>query len=70
MKITDLFVKTNLCKSKKEAKRLIQSGGAKINDVVINDANLDVVYKEDKIVIGTQINDEVFMLHSSMIRNK
>ena len=37
--IIDLFVMTGLCSSKSEARRLIQQGGAKINDTKIDDVD-------------------------------
>ncbi len=37
--ILDLFSRTNLCSSKSEARRLVQQGGAKVNDVKIDDVD-------------------------------
>ena len=39
VKIIDLFVRLELATSKKEARRLIQGGGAKLNDVKVEDEN-------------------------------
>ena len=39
VKIVDLFVRLDLAKSKKEARRLIQGGGAKLNEVKVEDEN-------------------------------
>jgi tyrosyl-tRNA synthetase len=39
VRVTDLFLRLNLTASKKEAKRLIQGGGARIGDVKIEDEN-------------------------------
>ena len=39
VRVTDLFLKLKLTASKKEAKRLIQGGGARIGDVKIEDEN-------------------------------
>ncbi|MCH8172727.1 MAG: tyrosine--tRNA ligase [Proteobacteria bacterium] len=38
--ILDLYVEAGLCSSKKEARRLIQQGGARLNDGIISDENL------------------------------
>ncbi|MHA1544610.1 MAG: tyrosine--tRNA ligase [Alphaproteobacteria bacterium] len=40
--ILDLFIDAGLCTSKKEARRLIQQGGAKLDDQAISDENLTV----------------------------
>ena len=37
--ILDLFSRTNLCSSKSEARRLVQQGGARVNDVKIDDVD-------------------------------
>ena len=37
--ILDLFVETELTASKGEAKRLVKGGGAKLNDIAVNDQN-------------------------------
>lgn len=66
MKIFELFVKAGLCSSNKEAKRLIQQGGAKINDVVINDIDLIVSHCDSKIIIG-KWEDDKFIVHSCML---
>jgi tyrosyl-tRNA synthetase len=39
VKIIDLFVRLELATSKKEARRLIQGGGAKLNEIKIDDEN-------------------------------
>ena len=46
VKIIDLFVRLGLATSKKEARRLIQGGGAKLNEVKVEDENA-VVAKTD-----------------------
>ncbi|MBY0282306.1 MAG: tyrosine--tRNA ligase [Alphaproteobacteria bacterium] len=38
MGMEDMFVRSGLCVSKGEAKRLVQGGGARLNDQVINDS--------------------------------
>ncbi|MEE8258551.1 MAG: tyrosine--tRNA ligase, partial [Sphingomonadales bacterium] len=40
--VLDLFVEAGLCASKKEVRRLIQQGGARINDKPVADENLGV----------------------------
>jgi len=35
--VPDIFVRANLCDSKGDVKRLIKGGGAKVNDVAVND---------------------------------
>ena len=42
----DLFVDAGLCTSKKDARRLIQQGGARINDTAVVDENLMVGEKD------------------------
>lgn len=69
MKITELFVKTGLCKSNKEAKRLISSGGARINDMPITDCDLVVTNFEDRLVIGKFVS-EFFEVHPCSIKGK
>lgn len=44
--VAQLFVRTGLAKSGKDAKRLISEGGARINDAVVNDAG-QMVSQED-----------------------
>ena len=39
----DLLVKTGLCKSKKEARRLVQQGGARLNDQPVGDVERKVL---------------------------
>jgi tyrosyl-tRNA synthetase len=39
VKIVDLIVRLGLASSKKEARRLIQGGGAKLNEVKVEDEN-------------------------------
>ncbi len=48
--ILDLFAKTDLCSSKGEARRLVQQGGARINEEKIDD--IDAVITADKAVDG------------------
>jgi tyrosyl-tRNA synthetase len=43
-----LFVRTGLCHSGKEAKRLITEGGAKINDVIIQEPS-KIFFKIDMV---------------------
>jgi tyrosyl-tRNA synthetase len=42
VKLVDLLAETGLCSSKSEARRLIQQGGAKLNDTVITDKDMVV----------------------------
>ena len=37
--LVDLFVRTGLCKSKSEARRLIEQGGATVNDEKMSDVD-------------------------------
>lgn len=49
-KIIDLLVEAKLVSSKGEARRLIEQGGIKINEVVISDVNEDVDIKDGLII--------------------
>jgi len=62
MRIAELFVKAGLCATNKEAKRLITSGGARIDDVVVDDPSLEVLPYKNGIVIGWSV-DDYFVLH-------
>lgn len=62
MRITELFVRAGLVESAKQAKRLITSGGAKINDTVITDPTLLVKYTDSKLIVGQYIQD-TFVIH-------
>ena len=44
--IVQLFVKSGLVKSGKEAKRLIAEGGARYNDIIVNSSNLLISQKD------------------------
>ncbi len=48
--IMDLFAKTDLCSSKGEARRLVQQGGARVNEVQITD--IDAVINADSVEDG------------------
>lgn len=58
MKITELFVRTGLAKSNKDAKRLIQEGGARVEGVVIDDPNLIVAQINGVLLIGRWVGDK------------
>ncbi len=49
-KIIDLLVETKLVSSKGEARRLIEQGGIRVNEVVISDVNEDVDIKDGLII--------------------
>ena len=49
-KIVDLLIQANLAGSKKEAKRLIEQGGVKINGEKISDVNADVNVKSEILI--------------------
>jgi len=44
--VVKLFVESGLCKSNGEARRLIQQGGAYVNDSVVEDENLELTSKD------------------------
>lgn len=46
MKVVDALVKTKLCKSKSAARRLIEQGGARVNDEKITDVNADLFFHD------------------------
>ncbi len=48
--IMDLFAKTSLCSSRAEARRLVEQGGARVNDVQITDLN--ALVSADSIIDG------------------
>ena len=48
--ILDLFARTELCSSKSEARRLVQQGGARVNDEKIDD--VDAVVGSDAVRDG------------------
>ncbi|MBI9109221.1 MAG: tyrosine--tRNA ligase [Spirochaetales bacterium] len=48
--IMDLFARTGLCSSRGEARRLVQQGGARVNEVQISD--IDAVVGSDAVVDG------------------
>ena len=63
MKITELFVKAGLASSNKEAKRLINEGGARINDQVVEDPNLLVSHVEGHLIFGKWVGERFEVLH-------
>lgn len=63
MKVHELFVKADLCKSNKEAKRLIKEGGAKINGVPIVDMELEVCYIDGKMFLMMDIDENHKWIH-------
>lgn len=69
IKITELFLLTNLCSSKKEAKRLIAAKALKVNNITIEDPELEVSIMENKLVIGYRINN-VFLVHNCCLYKK
>lgn len=58
--IIDIFAKSSLCSSRSEARRLIEQGGAKINDLQISDL--------DYIVTNTDIKDGDIILKAGKKR--
>ena len=48
--ILDLLVKTALCPSKSEARRLVQQGGVSVDDVKVTDPNAAVEIAESVII--------------------
>jgi len=44
--VVKLFVESGLCRSNGEARRLIQQGGAYVNDSVVEDENLELTSKD------------------------
>jgi len=46
---TDIYVMTDLCSSKKEARRLIQQGGARIEDEVVSE---EIIFTVDDFILG------------------
>ena len=49
-KIIDLLVETKLVSSKGEARRLIEQGGIRVNEVVISDTNEDIDIRDGLII--------------------
>lgn len=58
--VVDLFARTELCSSKSEARRLVQQGGATINDVKITDP--------DQIVGPDMVRDSSLLLRAGKKR--
>lgn len=61
--VTDILVHIGFCKSKKEAKRLILSGGVRLNDVKIDDPNMLVWQHQGKIVYGHLDENDNVIIH-------
>ncbi|MDP2628418.1 MAG: tyrosine--tRNA ligase [Nanoarchaeota archaeon] len=49
--IIDLLILTKLAKNKSEAKRFIDQKGVKVNDMVIEDAKIDIAVDKDPVLI-------------------
>lgn len=51
MKVIDALVKTGLCKTKNEARRLIEQGGAKIEGMKVTDVNAEFFIRKNKVIL-------------------
>ena len=51
MDVAELFVRSNLVKSKSEARKQIKNGGIRVQDVKINDPYARIAVHKNKIFI-------------------
>ena len=63
--VVDSLVMTDLCKSKSEARRMIDQGAIKIDDMKVTDHNAVVLFSPDKskhilVHIGVQLSGRAF----------